>query len=233
MAEPLIDADPRLVDPQGWDAYWNEKSRATNIIYDVIATVYRNLVIKRQLNRYIRAHFSVGSQLLHAGCGSGQVDADIQREMCITAVDISLAALSLYRRHNPLAEAVKHANILDLPFPDEAFDGAYNLGVVEHFTEGEIERILSELNRVVKRGGKIVLFWPHARATSVFVLKTAHWLLNDVFKKNVQFHPPEISLVRSRAAVEPLFAKAGFDLVQFDFGIRDFFVQAVIVALRK
>ena len=44
--------------------------------------------------------FPPGSRLLHAGCGSGQVDADLHEDMRITALDISLPALRLYRANN-------------------------------------------------------------------------------------------------------------------------------------
>ena len=56
------------------------------------------------------------------------MDENLHEHAKITAIDISASALALYRRHNPKAEAVKHASIFDLPFADETFDGAYNLG---------------------------------------------------------------------------------------------------------
>ena len=121
---------------------------------------------------------------------------------------------------------------MDLPFPESSFNGAYNLGVLEHFTEAEARKILGQLGRVVKPGGKIVIFWPHARATSVMVLNSAHWIINRVFRQNIRLHPAEISLFRSREAVAPLFEDAGFRLVDYYFGIRDMYVQAVLVAQR-
>jgi dolichol-phosphate mannosyltransferase len=224
--------DPALVDPQNWNEYWDKKKSPTSAAYDVIATFYRNAFMKRRLESTLKREFSPGSRLLHAGCGSGQLDADMHNHARITAIDISDSALELYGRYNARAEEVRHASIFDLPFKDQSFDGAYNLGVVEHFSADELKRGFSELHRVLRPDGKLVLFWPHAHASSVMVLGTAHWLLNDVMNKGVRLHPPEVSLVHSRAEAADLLAASGFKLTSYDFGIKDFFVQAVVVATR-
>jgi dolichol-phosphate mannosyltransferase len=233
LPEPLTQLNSHLVDPQHWDEYWDKKKRATSVVYDVIAYIYRTLVIKRQLNKFVRKHFSRGAQLLHAGCGSGQVDGSIQKEMAITEVDISASALALCAKNNPRAHRIQQADIMNLPFADASFDGAYNLGVMEHFNEAEIRKVLGELRRVIKPGGKVVIFWPHARASSVFVLNSIHWILNVVLRQKVRLHPAEISLLKSKAAVEPLFRDLRFDLVEYYFGPSDIFVQAVLVLVKK
>lgn len=233
VPEPFVEINPALHDPQNWDAYWEQKRRTTTLLYEMVARIYRNGFIRPQLNRFIRKHFPKGSSLLHAGCGSGQVDGELQHEMRLTAVDISVSALELYQSGNPQAHEVRHATIFDLPFPAESFDGAYNLGVVEHFYEPEIKQILSELRRVVKPDGKVILFWPFFRGSSVLFLKASHWVLNSVLRRNVQLHPPEVSLFRSRDAVSPLLAESGFQLVDYYFGGRDLFVQAVLVLQRS
>src|SRR5947208_2787861 len=136
---PILAAELPLQDPQGWDTYWTRGQEKSQRLYSFVASVYRRLAIRRSLNYFIHKHFVPGAQLLHAGCGSGQVDSELSREMRITAVDISLPALESYRRNNPGAEAVRHGDILRLD--DVAvgtFDGAYNLGVVEHFTQDQI-----------------------------------------------------------------------------------------------
>jgi dolichol-phosphate mannosyltransferase len=225
--------DPALVDPQNWNDYWAKKSAKTTAVYDLIATAYRNGIMRPCLEATLRREFQPGARVLHAGCGSGQVDENLHEHVRITAVDISTSALALYSRHNPRAEAVRHASIFNLPFPDQTFDGAYNLGVVEHFQPDELRRMFSEVHRILKPKGKLVVFWPHAHATSVFVLKGAHYLLNDVFRKDVHLHPPEVSLVHSKREAADLLATGGFDLTSYDFGPRDFFVQAVVVATRR
>lgn len=224
--------DTSLIDPQGWDSYWDEKDRPTAMAYQKIAELYRVSVIRPRFEDTIRRNFKKGSRLLHAGCGSGQVDMGLHDTMRITAVDISASALRVYQRNNPGAFGVQHASILDLPFAAESFDGIYNLGVLEHFTHAEIQKILVEFHRVLKPGGRLMIFWPHARATSVAVLRAAHWMMNEVLKKPVQFHPPEISLLKSKHETKELFQSAGFRVVDYRFGPRDMFIQAVIAAER-
>jgi dolichol-phosphate mannosyltransferase len=219
--------DPTLVDPQGWDDYWSGQSRGA---YDLIAGVYRRMIIKRNLNHAISRVFAPGSSLLHAGCGGGQVDQDLQNVMRVTGLDISPGALFLYSRNNPGAAGVKHGSIFALPFADGTFDGIYNLGVMEHFTSEQIAQILKEFRRVLRPGGKAVMFWPHARATSVFVLKTVHVVLARLLKSKKKLHPPEITHMKSRAHAHTLVSEAGFELADYRFGLRDFFVQAVVVA---
>lgn len=225
-----IELDPALHDPQGWDEYWNRKKSSGKIAYDIIAAIYRRVFIRAGLNAAIRRHFAPGSTLLHAGCGTGQVDANIQNEMRITALDISPPALRLYQRNNPNVAAVKHGSILKLPFADNTFDGVYNLGVMEHFLEPEIQQILSEFRRVLKPGGKVVMFWPHRRGSSVQVLHFVHWLSNRVLKRELQLHPAEVTLMRSRGFGRKLVCDAKLDFVRYAFGPRDLFVQVVLVA---
>ena len=226
--------DPNLVDPQDWDTYWSGKNAAQDAVYegstyDLIAGVYRQNVIKRNLNHALTRVFPPGSSLLHAGCGSGQVDTDLQADMRITALDISPGALRLYSRNNPRAADIRHGSIFQLPFPDGTFDGIYNLGVMEHFTREEIGRILAEFRRVLRPEGKILFFWPHARGSSVLVLHMVHFVMRRFFKNEKKLHPAEISLMRSKGFARTVLNGGGFDLVDYRFGPRDFFVQAVVV----
>ena len=233
----IVRTQAPLQDPQGWDTYWMESQEKTRRAYSFVASVYRRLAIRRNLNYFIRKHFQPGARLLHAGCGAGQVDAELSREMKITAVDISLPALESYCRNNPRAEAVRHGDILNLAeVPRNTFDGAYNLGVVEHFSQDQIVQILREMGRTLKPGGKVVIFWPHRRATSVFVLKVIHWLVNCLRTRNrsqIRLHPPEVSLLRSRNQARQVVEKAGFNLVEYHFGLRDLLIQAVVVGCKQ
>jgi dolichol-phosphate mannosyltransferase len=233
-AEPFeADADlPPTSMQRNWDEYWGTKNHAGKLVYDLIAAIYRKAIIKPSLTYFISRHFPPHSRLLHAGCGSGQVDIDIADRIRISALDISAPALGIYRKSNPKAEQLIHGSIFNIPAPDESFDGVYNLGVMEHFTEPEIRQILKEFHRVVRPGGKIVLFWPPSFGLTVRVLAGVHWFSNKILSKPLKLHPDEITHVRSKRQVRAYLKDSGFLMVDFYFGLRDVFTQAVVVGYK-
>lgn len=224
--------DGSLHDTQGWDAYWATKPMSNALAYDVIASTYRSAFIRPNLARTIRREFARGARLLHAGCGSGEVDTALHEFADITAVDLSAEALDRYSRQNPKVATLVHADVRHLPFADTSFDGTYNLGLVEHFDEGEQLQIFRELARVTKPGGKVVVFWPHRFATSAAVLDSVHFVLNDLLHRDVHLHPPELSRVGNKEQARAMFARAGLELVHYEFGPRDLYVQAIAVGRR-
>lgn len=218
---------------QDWDVYWADKDRPSGAVYDLLAGIYRRLVIKNILNHFVRKHFLKGMKVLHAGCGSGQVDVDISRHVEITALDVSGNALRLYKKANGEGSRTVQGSIFELPFAGGSFDGVYNLGVMEHFTQEEIGRILAECRRVLKPGGKILVLWPPTFGFTVFVLDSAHFILNRIFRLHVKLHPDEITRVRSREHAVRTFEDAGFELIEYYFGVRDLFTQVAVVASKK
>jgi SAM-dependent methyltransferase len=231
LAAPRAAIEPSLHDPQHWEEYWEHSQSTTKRLYSTIASIYRRLFIRPRLHRTLQRNVNRGAQLLHAGCGGGQVDQGLHERMQITALDISPEALALYQANNRQASRVKHGDILALPFNDSSFDGYYSLGVIEHFTEEEIQRILAEASRVLRPNGKVILFWPHARATSVRVLGFAHKVLASAGSQDT-LHPAEISLLTGRDMATRILTTAGFQMISYDFGMVDLWIQAVIVAER-
>ena len=207
------------------DLFWK------HAMYEVVANVYRRLVLRPNLKRVLARTFPAGAELLHAGAGSGHVDPPLHGLLRITALDRSARALQMYRRNNPRAAAVKLGSPLQLPVPDASFDGVYNLGVVEHFTAEQLDRFFAECFRVLRPGGRVAIFWPHRHATSGYVIRAAHRLLRRVGPET-QMHAPEISLLHSREQARQILARAGLQLTDYEFSARDFWVQAVVVAAK-
>ncbi len=217
-----------------WDKYWESKGREVErSTYDVIASFYRNYLIKPTLNHFIRRTFSPHAELIHAGCGGGEVDTDVVRYAKVTAVDISPNAIAKYLANHGARAECKVMDIFHLSHIERRFDGLYNLGVMEHFEEDQIRQILAEFHRTLKPGGRLVLFWPPVYGLSVIALRIIHFVLNQVLRRNVQLHPPEPTKVRSRRQIQKLLDESGFDLTSFSFGIRDAFTYAVIVAEKR
>jgi dolichol-phosphate mannosyltransferase len=230
ISEPFAGHEGVAKDSQGWDSYWaNKDNKPVYLAYDLAAAFYRKFIIRPSLNRMLRKYFSVQANVLHAGCGSGQVDTDVGAVLRITALDISPIALGIYRKANPHHESLMHGSIFAISVPSGTFDGIYNLGVMEHFTEDEILRIMSEFRRVLKPGGRVVLFWPPEFGLSVFALKVIHFVLNNLMKKEVSLHPPEISRLQSRSQAVDFLRRSGFSLKDYVFGPRDAFTYVVLV----
>lgn len=222
--------EKRIKEEKDWDKYWTKKKSASQGIYRVIASFYRQFIIKRSLNQFINQEFKKDDLLLHAGSGSGQVDQDIAKKFDITALDISMEALKIYKTVNGQDSKVLKASIFEIPVKDESFDGIYNLGVHEHFTGSENTKIFTEFRRILKPNGKIVLFWPPKYGLSVMFLNTLHFLLNDILRRKIRLHPDEVSLISSKKQVENLLKDCGFKLTRFYFGPKDVFTYCVVVA---
>ena len=70
-----------------WDQYWSRRSP-----YDKLASLYRKNVLRYRLGAALHGEFQRGDHLLHAGCGSGEVDHFLHAHYRVTAMDISQRA---------------------------------------------------------------------------------------------------------------------------------------------
>ena len=161
-----------------WDEYWVKAPKTHNQVYDRIAVFYRKYIIKPYLKRFFSHYLTGKSVVLHAGCGGGQVEEGIIDPNSVIGLDISGNALSLYKKNHPGSTLIL-GDIMTTGFRDESLDGIYNLGVMEHFSEDEIHRILSEFCRVLKKEGVIILFWPPVYGATVIFLRGVHFFYNS------------------------------------------------------
>lgn len=213
-----------------WDKYWSGGSgHEGKWLYDLVAAAYRRFIIRPAVDHFLGNKFSSGDKLLHAGCGSGMVDTNVSRCFDIVGFDISPRALIEYARNHDGKADLLQGSLLEIPAADGSYDGVFNLGVMEHFTERDIHLILLEFLRVVKADGRIVLFWPPEYGLATRALKVIHWIIHNVFKKDIVLHPEEITRVTSRAQIEKILNAAGWELENFYFGPRDAFTHAIIV----
>ncbi len=101
-----------------------------------------------------------GGRLLDIACGGGHfLSAAASAGMAMVGVDISTQALKLARKIAPEAGLVCSAGE-SLPFEDNSFDYAVNLGSLEHFLDPEAG--LTEMCRVLKNKGRALLLLPNS-----------------------------------------------------------------------
>lgn len=227
--EDTMNLPDHLVDKQGWDGYWNQQNSG-GIVYAWVASFYRRFIIRPSLNRFIRKYFAPGTELVHAGCGTGEVDAELHKHFSLIGLDISPAALRLYKKNNGAAVKVVHGSILEMPFPDNSVAGIYNLGVVEHFEWKDVDTILAEFRRVLRPGGRIVIFWPPEYGLSVRFFKVARAVVRTLTGRDPKFHPDEVSRLESSAQARKAIERAGLRWIEYSFGARDLWTYSVVVA---
>ncbi len=219
-----------------WERYWGAASEdsAFDMSFEICATWFRRLLIRPHLERILRRFVEPGSKLLHAGCGSGHVDVGLRHEYQITGCDLSSAALRSYSQVNWPYCQVTQASIFEMPFEDGSFQGVYNLGVMEHFSQEEIVRALGEFHRILEPGGHLVMFWPPERSPMRYILGLFHAAASLFGKRATKqpLYPPEISRAKSKSQVQAWLEQSGFQLDYFEFSWRDLYTQYFVVARR-
>ena len=162
-----------------------------------------------------------GRRVLDLGCGRGEVLLACARagaEVC--GLDYAAAAVAISREtlaDVPGAEVVQ-GDVTRLPWPAGHFDAVLNGDVIEHVVPEDALRMLREVHRVLKPGGRLVvhtapnrlflaLTWPAARPLlrlaghGETVAKLDHWI---AWSKD--FHVNEQSLHGLRRSLR----RAGF-----------------------
>ena len=101
---------------------------------------------------------------MEAGCGDGRFLHELRKETdnaILHGIDYSARAISFARVFNP-GVALSVADLTkDLPFDDGYFDQAVLIETIEHIPPESLSHALTEVARVVKAGGRVVITVPH------------------------------------------------------------------------
>ena len=101
-----------------------------------------------------------GRKVLDVGCGDGVLSYLISRDGAIVSgVDNSEIAIQYARRKTQgLGIEFRQSSAYDLPWEDKFFDAVVSSDVIEHVED--VDRYLSEIHRVVKPEGSVVISTP-------------------------------------------------------------------------
>lgn len=143
----------------------------TSSDYDTFAQAYSRANESNLLNGYYERPAMIGlagdvdgHRVLDAGCGSGPLSAALQAKgAVVTGVDCSREMLALARRRlGPDADLHLADLGRPLPFRDAAFDDVV-ASLVLHYLQ-DWTAPLTELRRVLRAGGRLILSVPHPSA---------------------------------------------------------------------
>ena len=217
---------------KNWDQYWVDSAKSKGL-FEIIAKFYRRFIISPTVKHYFHKYFrdEPGRVYLHAGCGSSESDNRIDfHQARFLMMDISPEALKIARQKSKLKNvSFVCGDIYHPPFKTGAIDGLWNLGVMEHFYEPEITRILQALARVLKPGGQCLIFWPPKYGLSVIVLTSFLGVANKFRKQPLVLYPDEVSRFSSKPWAQQLASPADLKVKRTHFGPRDAFTYVVMV----
>jgi len=96
-------------------------------------------------------------RVLDLGCGAGRHTVYLAREgFEVCAMDIAENGLAHTREwlaREKLAAELKQGDIAQIPYPDESFDAVISIYVIYHKTFAGMHQVVTEIHRVLKRGG--------------------------------------------------------------------------------
>lgn len=177
----------------------DEKNNLWNEVYDIdikgnfqngVKDVYNNLNFKDDEKEIILTYFSLVGLIarlgmnfgysLELGCGTGSYSLILKRFGYVkraVLIDTSLSALktaqSVFEKFGEDAYFI-YANALYVPFSDKSFDLCLSGGLIEHFKNHDLERIIEEHCRV----GRTVLCQFPTNSLSYWLQRWGITLLN-------------------------------------------------------
>lgn len=211
-----------------WDEHWDgSKQKALS---QKFFSFYRKAVCARTVRHFINRYFDTSGIFVEAGSGTAETSSRINKldsQRTLVALDVIFPVLE---RCHPIMDVRVCANIFHLPFCEDSIDGIWNLGVMEHFTHEQIDKIMSEFHRVLKQKGTIILFWPATNSIPPKLLKFGENLVNKIRRtKDFRFHPPEISQIQSTEECYDILGRNGFKVSHIDNGLKSLMAFKAII----
>lgn len=135
--------------------------------FDEIAAVYDDSLPAHVVEHYLRkrvryvVEWCPRGRALDVGCGTGVLASRLAGAgYVMTGVDPSAGMLEILRARTPDVVAVEGSGTA-LPFDADAFDLVLSAATFHHIADpGDVRRTLSEMVRVARPGGRI-LVWDH------------------------------------------------------------------------
>jgi len=157
---------------------------------------------RKALLKVALGHLPAGAKVLDVGCGSGIFTAFLQdMGFDVVGVDISETAVRYARQCYP-GIRLKVASVeCGLPFKNDEFDVVWCGEVLEHLFD--VGAALTEINRVLRPGGKFVLTTPyHGLVKNLIVCVLAFERHYDPCGSHIRFF--------TRRSLKLCLEKAGF-----------------------
>jgi len=128
-----------------------------NYIYKILVPLYRKIAFdqKKQYDQIALKYMSSCKNIVDVGCGTGRFISNSPSR--VKGVDHNKESVEICLKKG---YDVIRADITKLPFKDDSFDGVHCSHVIEHLQPEKAYKLLSELVRVLKKNGILVIRTP-------------------------------------------------------------------------
>lgn len=175
-------------------------------------------------------------RVLDAGCGRGELLRECAgMGAAVAGIDYSRAAVELARETLAGIEGadVRKGDVTDLPWPESSFDRVMFGDVIEHLDPDQASASLTQMRRVLKPGGRLVVHtapnrlfldvgWPVARValraagrgdlaarTDAWIAESKRYHVNEQSARSLRRGLREAGFQDVRAWVDPNVARQG------------------------
>lgn len=138
--------------------------------------------------QWVCKHIPEG-KIVDVGCLDGSLIYAIKRlkgSRDIIGVDIAPASLKLAKQNHPDIQFVQ-ADVTNLPFKNDSFDGVLCTQVIEHLVEPK--KALNELYRILKVGGTLIVTTPIEKR----LIDSLHLAEYDLYKVMDMFEEIDVN----------------------------------------
>ncbi len=225
LSTPALQGREELV---AWSKHWSEGNQHS--LAQKFFSFYRKAVFSRTVQYYVDHYFPARGFFVEAGSGTAETSMRINKSgggRKLIAVDIVLPVLE---RCHPIMDSRLCGDIFRLPFSTASVDGIWNVGVMEHFTHEQIDRIMHEFYRVLKPGRSLIMLWPGVDSIPQRMLRVVEKIINRRPRQDkFRFHPDEISQIKSLTEGREVLARNGFRVLEVEYGFRSLFAFKTLV----
>lgn len=178
----------------------------TGRFFSYLTHLYRAIKVKILLNP---------RTFLDVGCGIGLMIYFL-RKLGVDAYGIEVSDYALAKANKSIKKYLFKGNILKIPFPDNKFEIATSINVLEHLKTKDISKALSECNRVSNK-----------------------YIIHKIYTKENKWiaihHKDDLSHVSvfTRKWWEDLFKKSGYKKAQLFYPVLPEYMETIFVLQKK
>jgi acetyltransferase-like isoleucine patch superfamily enzyme/ubiquinone/menaquinone biosynthesis C-methylase UbiE len=156
MASIAVGSPARVIKKR-YSGDWNFHNRERATTSGMPRKIYEHV---RERGLLIKKLIDTKDSILDVGCGEGIITAILaEKAPNIVGCDYSIEAISLAKEQYPHIEFV-YSNSTNLVFGNESLKKVIMSDVAEHLMPIQFVKTLFEVNRVLQRGGKLILATP-------------------------------------------------------------------------